>query len=639
MSLGEFSFAPGQLVLCNEERWIIREHVDFSHVLAERVGDKHMAVLEISGLALLIDPAKTYPRKLRSLAHVELLPKKQADKVPQAIKRFDSLVAVEPQSRSDRALLTKMYAYANKCSRATAYRHYEGAIVTGQTASLVRAVRSDKGQGRLPPQTEAIIQQHLEDHCLVETPRTIPYVTDMINAALADAGLKGVHKLTVYRRLRDITHKDQLKARGLGKQARDLYSAKAGHLPDNDYPLGIVEIDHTRLPVCLVDRDRKPIGTPWLSLVLDCYSRMVLGFYLGLEQPGTQITGMALAHAMLPKEQYLAAIGVNGQWPCWGRPDVVLVDNATELSGTMMTAASRRYRFNLRLRPVGGPNFGGHIESLFKTLMFEIKALPGSRGHWIMETDFSPEKRAVVSLKALEKYLVEFFVNDHHLKKHSGEGMRGRTPLQRWHDGVFVGDVFPPTGLPATLMDPDALRISLLPMEFRTLERGTVRIKNQKYHSGQLYAIAQRHNATADRAKRSVEVRYDKRNVGCIWVYDNVQELYIRVPNTDPKMEGISEWEIAAVKKAERDRPDEHMATRVDSRHRRQKIVQNESTQTKKGRREAETRRSYAQEALLQPPPPRPAPRAVAPVEVELDEAELAELRASVRTSAEGASK
>src|SRR5215467_12427668 len=51
-------------------------------------------------------------------------------------------------------------------------------------------------------------------------------------------------------------------------------------------PLEVVQIDHTRADVFVVDEQtRTPIGRPWLTLASDVYSRIVPGFYLTMDAP------------------------------------------------------------------------------------------------------------------------------------------------------------------------------------------------------------------------------------------------------------------------------------------------------------------------------------------------------------------
>ena len=56
------------------------------------------------------------------------------------------------------------------------------------------------------------------------------------------------------------------------------------------------------MDVIVVDEEhRQPIQRPSLTVVIDVYSRMVLGFAIYLEKPSAFTAGLAIAHAVLPK--------------------------------------------------------------------------------------------------------------------------------------------------------------------------------------------------------------------------------------------------------------------------------------------------------------------------------------------------
>jgi hypothetical protein len=66
---------------------------------------------------------------------------------------------------------------------------------------------------------------------------------------------------------------------------------------------------------------------------------MVAGFY---DPPGAIATGLCIAHATLPKEAWLAKLGVGGQWPCWGLAARIHLDNAKEFHGEMLPTNRKR---------------------------------------------------------------------------------------------------------------------------------------------------------------------------------------------------------------------------------------------------------------------------------------------------------
>lgn len=65
-------------------------------------------------------------------------------------------------------------------------------------------------------------------------------------------------------------------------------------------PLDIVQIDHTRGHVTVVDPvTRLPIGRPTLTVAIDVNTRIVMGFYLSLEAPSLTAVALCLTHSSL----------------------------------------------------------------------------------------------------------------------------------------------------------------------------------------------------------------------------------------------------------------------------------------------------------------------------------------------------
>ena len=114
----------------------------------------------------------------------------------------------------------------------------------------------------------------------------------------------------------------QVTARRSGrKAARDRFGAAAGSL-DAPWPLSLVQIDHTLVDVIVVDSaTREPIQRPWLTLAIDVHSRCVAGFHLSLDPPSATSVALCIAHAELPKTNWLMTRDVDGDWPVEGVPE------------------------------------------------------------------------------------------------------------------------------------------------------------------------------------------------------------------------------------------------------------------------------------------------------------------------------
>lgn len=126
-----------------------------------------------------------------------------------------------------------------------------------------------------------------------------------------------------------------------------------------------VEIDHSPLKV-VVGTDAGPIGQPWLSLLIDYYSRMVVGFCLGFEPPSYAVIMEALRHAILPKSYLKDRYSrVQGSWPCFGLPEKLVCDRGSDLTSNDLEDAAFHLGIELDFNPPRTPHFKGTVESFF----------------------------------------------------------------------------------------------------------------------------------------------------------------------------------------------------------------------------------------------------------------------------------
>jgi hypothetical protein len=85
-------------------------------------------------------------------------------------------------------------------------------------------------------------------------------------------------------------------------------------------PLEYVFADHWLVDVFIVDEaTRSRLDRLWLTLLVDTYSRSVLGMALLYETPCIESIQMALRHAIWPKTSH-QELGLQGEWVCYGIP-------------------------------------------------------------------------------------------------------------------------------------------------------------------------------------------------------------------------------------------------------------------------------------------------------------------------------
>src|SRR4029077_13704186 len=119
----------------------------------------------------------------------------------------------------------------------------------------------------------------------------------------------------------------------------------AGSFSDGSHPLSSVLIDHAELDITLVDSVlRCPLGSVWLTLGVDAYSRMVVGHYLTFEAPSAFSAGRCIANGILHKQPLLERLGLGAcVWPCYGVPSSIFMDNAKEFHGDTLRDAMDEY--------------------------------------------------------------------------------------------------------------------------------------------------------------------------------------------------------------------------------------------------------------------------------------------------------
>lgn len=632
----KISFSPGNIVGYQDENWRIIHVEDLERVLCERVADSRREFIQVNDLMppqwensnvrdAWLEGKKRGIRKTDD----PVVLKSDLDSLQEKFKRILQILKLPKKSR--RELIDEVAEELNVSTR-TIFRYVAFVEENPVPEVLLRGVRADKGKSRKKERVHEIIDKNLRDHRYVKEKKSLKDILELVNGDLREEGLKEISMNLLWRTEQNKSLQERLKSQGKERQAEDYFRSKAGKLPDAEYPLCTIQIDHTPIQMCFVDEeDREPIGDGYITLVIECYSRMVLGFYLSLDPPSALSVSCALANAFLPKEDFLKEKGVEGSWPCWGFPDIVLVDNAAELNGTMMDSARQTYRFEVRDRPVGSPHFGGHVESAFNTFMSEIKSIPGTKfSNPVERGDYDSEGRAIFTLDQYESYFTEFLVNDYHLREHRGKGMDRMAPLQKWNKGIFEGDEMPPVGLPDRPTDHRALKVSLLPFKRRTIANGLVRIFGDTYNCASLTTIGGEVDLTKPLEKRKFEVRYDPRDISIIWLLDPSTGKYHDLRSTDPSKGPISLWEFNARKKRLGHPDEEFEQIRYESKKRREKMKDSARKDKKKARREAEKERRRAKGSLSSPPP---APKKTAHKKNKkaLDPGKLESLRKRVR--------
>ena len=301
-----------------------------------------------------------------------------------------------------------------------------------------------------------------------------------------------------------------------------------------DNPLDVVEIDHTQADVIVVDEwFRRPIGRPWLTLAIDVATRCVVGMYLSMDRPGAAAVALLLTRVVLPKDAWLSSLNVEAAWPMYGLPKMLHLDNAAEFKSKALRAGCSQYGIDLMYRPVGKPNFGGHIERLNRTLMERLRVLPGATGSSPKGRKArASEQRASLTLREFEAWLALEIAQRYHHSEH--RGLMGATPVSAWD--ALTGPA-PTRRLQGTSAEATRFLIQFLPMARRTIQDDGLTLFYVRYWHP-IFVVWR-----VDR--RSIVVRYHPEDLSRVFVSAGTQE-YIEVRYADVRREPISLWEQRA---------------------------------------------------------------------------------------------
>jgi putative transposase len=452
------------------------------------------------------------------------------------------------------------------------------------------------GKSRLPHETEAILKATIEDYYLTSQKRSAQKTCDEVRRRCRNASVPLPHPNTVRYRIAQLSEEMKLKRRVNAKAAREKFSPVTSHFPGADYPLAVVQIDHTPLDIILVDDvHRLPVGRPWITLAIDVFSRIVAGFYVSFDPPGALSTGLCIAHSILPKEKWLARFDITTSWPCWGVMKTIHADNAKEFHGNMLNRACEEHGIDLDFRPVATPHYGGHIERLLGTVLKEIHSLPGTTFSNPHERgEYDSEAKAAMTLFELEKWLANFIVGVYHQRIHSSLQM---SPVKKYEQGIFGTEDKLGVGVPARIVDEDRLRLDFMPYIERTIQGYGVVIDEIHYYSDVLRRFINAADPNDSRRKRQFIFKCDPRDISQIYFYDPELKQYSRIPYRDTSHPPISIWELREVrrqlKKEGRENVDESVLFEAYERMRAQE--EQAVRETKRVRRTNQRRATHSQ--------------------------------------------
>lgn len=280
-------------------------------------------------------------------------------------------------------------------------------------------------------------------------------------------------------------------------------------------PNQIWQADHTQLDILILGASGKP-DRPWLTTVMDDYSRAICGYTVFTGAPSALNTALALRQAIWRKQ--------NPSWVMCGLPDILHVDHGSDFTSEHLERTAVALHIRTIHSTVGRPQGRGKIERFFGTINTEVlAALPGRLGPGIR----APQP--VLDLPALDREIGAFIAiyND---RAHSELGI---SPRDSW-----VADGWLPR-MPDTLEDLDGLLLTV--PKNRVVQRDGIHFQGQRYLSPTL----------APFVGRTITIRYDPRDISEIRVFDHDTFICTAIDEDHPNLR-LSLRDVEAARRARR---------------------------------------------------------------------------------------
>jgi transposase InsO family protein len=316
------------------------------------------------------------------------------------------------------------------------------------------------------------------------------------------------------------------------------------------FPLQYVFADHYLVDVFSVDKaTRSKLDRLWLTILIDAYTRCILGAVLLYEEPCIESIQSALLHAIWPKSSH-TKYGIDKDWACLGIPQQLFLDNALAHHSHSLENLARqigcrgKYQtIDLVFRPPYMARYGALIESLFGHLSGRIKQdLPGAIQSSAPKDLRRAAKEACLLYEDIDRYIQQFILHYQHAEH---KALGGMSPHDKWMASVER------IGLPdIPKLTPSVRRLFLrqAPDTRKITDKGVCYF-SMHYTSDRLGTIPK---VDKDDQKIEYSIRYDPADISTISIWDedvfkdDLEAKELRLP--DGSLKQTSEWEVKMAK-------------------------------------------------------------------------------------------
>lgn len=296
---------------------------------------------------------------------------------------------------------------------------------------LIYATRADKGTRKIEPK----IIDEIERLALMNKRNSIA----TIHRKITNYCKENNFDIPSYKQIYSVIKAMPKSVIDFSHQGEKYYQNKYDliQIRESSRPNEIWQADHTLLDIFILDQ-KGNINRPWLTIIMDDYSRAIAGYFLSFDAPNAQNTALTLHQAIWNKN--------DTNWPVCGIPEKFYTDHGSDFTSNHMEQVAIDLKINLMFSKVGVPRGRGKIERFFQTVnQTFLEQLPG----YINNND-TPSN--LIDFHNFEEKLRYFLIEDYNQKEHSAIHT---TPISRWNSNHF----FP--NMPSSLEQLDLLLLEI----------------------------------------------------------------------------------------------------------------------------------------------------------------------------------
>lgn len=381
--------------------------------------------------------------------------------------------------------------------------------------SIVKSPAGPKlGSQRISPAITKIIEDCFDAHYHGAS-ATYSYVWKQAQAKCHALGLKPPGLSTVQRFIKRLDLKVVYRKKYGADATNQKFESRPGYV-HTDRPLHHAQMDHTRVDIILCDEEdrTKIIGRPWVSLLADVHTRVILGFYLSMFPPSLISVQQTVCMAALPKDKDSPNSPTYGiSYPYYGMPQFIGMDNAAEFRSPILEAALELHGCKPHWRKVYKKHMGGVIESLIGTLMTTaVHFLPGTTYSNVKDRrEYNSEERAAMTFKEFGNWFSGQILI-YHGTVHSE---LGTSPKDAWTSYFSCKS----GRLPPIAINKRNLYLDFLPEKHKTIRNNGITINSGIYYCRDL---------ASHQGRGKFVVKFDPYDMTKIWV--KLKDDYLAVP-------------------------------------------------------------------------------------------------------------